>query len=55
MLQELSLAILAGAVGYFLTKMYHARMLFVERKKLGLVSNLRLYYTTRVLNLITSP
>ena len=42
MLQGVLLAILAAAVGYLLTKMYHARMLLVERKKLGMVSTLEL-------------
>lgn len=42
MLQGILLAIFVGAVGYFLTKMYQARMLLVERKKLGMVSNVRL-------------
>ena len=30
----------ACAIGYFLTKLYHARMLFIERKRLGMVSTL---------------
>ena len=39
MLKGTVVTILVGAVGYFLTKMYHARMLFVERKILGMASN----------------
>ena len=36
-----ALAVIGSSAAYFFTRLYRARMLFYERKKLGLVSDLK--------------